>query len=178
VGIHRWLFPFWINDRLIVSRVFVVPNPKLESKLLGAIPHGDLIDARLMAGPKSEMDRPVRSHDQVFRSRDDVTAVQSFDCYRLTGLYRRISDADIDGLVMAQANPIKTARMRRDGDDLVIAQINRRRRFTGTVSRFLSAGRRCWRAVGDQVSVCLKGSLRQKRFRFYQQTNAGDRRDE
>jgi hypothetical protein len=178
VGGHGSLFPFWINDRLIVFRVFVVANPKLESKFLRTIPHGDLIDAWLMTGPKLEMDAPVRSYDEVFRGCDDVTAVQWFDCYRLTSLCPRILDPDIDGLVMTQANAIKAASVRRDGYDLVIAQIDSRCGFTGTVSRFLSAGRRCWSAMDNQVSVCLERSLRQKRFRFYQRTNAGEGCDE
>jgi hypothetical protein len=135
VGGHGWLFFFWVNNRLIVSRVFFVAHPELESKFLGAIPQGDLIDAWLMASSKLEMNRPV-SYDEVFRGRDDVTAVQSFHRYQLTALCRRVLDPDIDGLVMAQANPIKAALMRRDRYDFVIAQINRRGRFTREASRF------------------------------------------
>jgi hypothetical protein len=178
VGGHGLLFRFWINDGLIVFRVVVVSDPKLESKFLGAIPHRDLIDAGLMSSPKLEMDRSVRSDNEVFWSSDDVTAIQSFDCYRLTWLCRRILNPDVDSLVMAQANAVKTALVRRDGYDLVTAQIDRRRRFTCTVSRLLSTRRRCWTAMGDQGSVCLNRSLREKRFRSGQGRDADDQCEE
>jgi hypothetical protein len=105
----RWFLISGVHDGGIVFRVLIVPDPKLKTQFLPPIAQRDLINPGLVAGPKFEMNCPVRADGQVFRGGDNLTAIESVHRDRLSGIRSRILHGNIHRLIVPQSHALEGA---------------------------------------------------------------------